>query len=174
MSRIISGRFGGLRLQSPKHDIRPTADQVKEYMFNVCRDFDESVVADLYSGTGALGLEALSRGAEEVHFVDNNARSCRLIEENLLKLGVEKGFHLHRMGSERFLRDQHKVFDRILADPPYAYALQEDFFLLCRQALKDGGVMIFEYRSNWNAGENLPFSCRKFKKFGETGVWIYE
>ena len=83
--RIIAGDYKGRRLNAPAdYKIRPTADKVKEALFSIIGDdIDEAVVCDLFSGTGNLGLEALSRGADKCYFVDNSAESIRLIKENI-------------------------------------------------------------------------------------------
>lgn len=126
--RIISGIAGGIRLTPPKNaDVRPTTDRVKESIFGVLGDLRGLRVLDLFAGSGALGLEALSRGAEEVIFVENNIRHIRLIEENLAAVKKAMG---GQFTQARVLRgDASRIttlpamidsrFDIILADPPY-------------------------------------------------------
>ncbi len=175
MTRIISGKFGGIRLVSPKHSIRPTADKVKEYIFNVCQNgLHGAVVADLFSGTGGLGLEAYSRGAETVDCVDSSFKSCRLIRENLEKLQSPDTVRIHEQKSETFIRNQSARYDFVFADPPYDYVLPDEFFQQVKSSLKEGGCFIFEYHSKWMIPEPFPMSIRKSRTFGETGVWIYE
>ena len=174
MIRIISGQFGGLRLHSPRHHLRPTTDRVKEYIFNVCRDFAQAHVADLFSGTGSLGFEAMSRGAVLVHSVDVGRKSCQLIRKNHDKLGNPGEFQLFQRKSEKFIHESTEKYDYIMADPPYDYSLDDIFFHDVKKALHEGGKFIFEYRSKWTGGDSFPLECIKEKKFGETGVWIYE
>ncbi|MDT8391813.1 MAG: 16S rRNA (guanine(966)-N(2))-methyltransferase RsmD [Lentisphaeria bacterium] len=126
--RIISGIAGGIRLAPPKNaDIRPTTDRVKESMFAILGDLRGLRVLDLFAGTGALGLEALSRGAGEVVFVENNIRHLRLIEKNLA--AVKKAMGDQFTQAQALRGDASRVaslpalagrrFDIILADPPY-------------------------------------------------------
>ena len=174
MTRIISGRFGGIRLDSPKHHLRPTTDRVKEYIFNVCRDFSDASVADLFSGTGGLGLESFSRGATLVHAVDDNYKSYMLIKKNLEKISSPEEFLLFQMKSENFLKKTKLKYDYIIADPPYDYILEDSFFKDVKLKLKNTGKFIFEYHKKWQGSADFPMVLIKEKYFGETGVWIYE
>lgn len=120
--RIISGRFKGRSLVSFKAShIRPTTDRVKESLFNKIQGLvDGARVLDLFSGTGSLGLEALSRGAAYVEFVDDAAASLNILKKNLKLLGVEKGFTLKKSDALRYLSSfAGEPFDLILIDPPF-------------------------------------------------------
>ncbi len=130
--RIISGIAGGLRLTAPRGQaIRPTTDRVKESLFATLGDIQDYCVVDLFAGSGALGLEALSRGAARVFFVEQDRRHARLVEENLGKVlkafgegalpetGVIQG---SASQVPRVLSRLSGRIDLILADPPYASA----------------------------------------------------
>ena len=119
--RIVGGELSGRRIEvPPNEDVRPTSDRAREAMFNMLFSlgFPQGCqVVDLYAGSGALGIEALSRGADAVSFVDNNPFACRTIRENLDSLGVEgrviQGDSLQQL--------QSLEVDLVLADPPYGF-----------------------------------------------------
>lgn len=129
--RIIAGRAGGTRLKAPAgRDIRPTSDRVKEAVFASLGDIQGLAVADLFSGSGALGLEALSRGATTVVFVERSERHIRCIRENLERVSKCIGGETLAHSDVRIVRGDVAVapsllageqgkFDLLLADPPY-------------------------------------------------------
>lgn len=131
--RIIAGKYKGHQLVSFKADhIRPTTDRVKETLFNKIQfELEDAYIADLFCGTGNLGLEALSRGARFVTFVEKNSRSLMITRQNIAKLRVESSdYKIINMEAIAFLKSyQGKVFDVILADPPFtekmAHAVME-------------------------------------------------
>jgi len=120
--RIIAGKFGGRKLKSfdEKH-IRPTTDRVKESIFNILAPVIEGArVLDLYSGTGNLSIEALSRGAASVDSIELNPRSIKIIHENLELLKIKEGIRVHRGDAVRFItKYEGEPFDVILIDPPF-------------------------------------------------------
>jgi 16S rRNA (guanine966-N2)-methyltransferase len=121
--RIVAGEFGGRRLAVPKdRRVRPTADRVREAWMSILADAVPGArVLDLYAGSGALGLEALSRGAARVEFVELNPPSLRALEANIAALGVADRSTVHRGDAirfaERLVRD---AYDLVVADPPYS------------------------------------------------------
>ncbi len=121
--RIISGRWKGHPLVSFKADhIRPTTDRVKESLFNILQgELEGAFVADLFCGTGSLGLEALSRGAQHVSFVDKNSKSIRITTENIQQLKVDKSeYSIRTMDVLKYLiAYQGDPFDLIFIDPPF-------------------------------------------------------
>jgi 16S rRNA (guanine966-N2)-methyltransferase len=123
MIRIIAGDFKGRRLKAPAgRTVRPTGDRVKEAWFSILQQsIPDARVLDLFAGSGALGLEALSRGAAQVDFVENHAASLAAIRENVAALQVEARVTIHRRDGVRFVeRLQPGSYDVALADPPYA------------------------------------------------------
>lgn len=121
--RIIAGRFRGRPLQAPPGEAtRPTADRVRETLFSMLASrlgsFEGLRVADLYAGSGALGLEALSRGAEHATFVENDTRARAAITANALNLGA--GEQARIIGGSALALPRSEPFDLIFADPPYA------------------------------------------------------
>lgn len=121
--RIIAGQFRGRKLQSPPGlETRPTADRVREALFSMLASrlgsFEGLKVADLFAGSGALGFEALSRGAERATFVESDSRASAAIRANAEKLGVAERVRL--LGGSALALPKHEPFDLVLADPPYA------------------------------------------------------
>ena len=121
--RIIGGEWGGRRLKVPHRAVRPTRDRLRQILFDilVARGVAGSVL-DLYAGSGALGLEALSRGAEHATFVESAAAAVGVLRDNVTSLGVSDRCRVFAQGVERTLPrllEAGEVFDLILADPPY-------------------------------------------------------
>ena len=123
MVRIVAGVAGGRRLAVPPHGTRPTSDRVREAVFNALqarRDLDGARVLDLYAGSGALGLEALSRGATHVRFVESDRRAAAVLRRNVETLGLP-GAQLTTGAVQAVLHgDPGAPYDVVLADPPYA------------------------------------------------------
>ena len=121
--RIIAGRFRGKRLASFRANIRPTTDRARETLFNIVRDqVPGSVWLDLFSGSGAVGIEALSRGARHVIFNDRFRESTALLRKNLARCRVEEGFEIHQKDSFTLLRNlRPPAVDFVFLDPPYKF-----------------------------------------------------
>jgi 16S rRNA (guanine(966)-N(2))-methyltransferase RsmD len=127
--RIIAGTARGLRLSAVPEGVRPTSDRVREAIFNsLGQFFDGGEVLDLYAGTGALGIEALSRGFVQATFVEKNARAAHTIRENLKRAGFAKEGEVLREDAveavDRLISSRRK-FHLIFADPPYRIAPRE-------------------------------------------------
>ena len=122
--RIISGELKGRWINVPKSNlIRPTTSRVKETLFNLLTNeisFNNIKVLDLYAGSGSLGIESLSRGAAEVHFVEKNFKIYKNLLENIKSLEVENCCSLFKVSAEKFSQSQiNSSYDLILADPPF-------------------------------------------------------
>jgi 16S rRNA (guanine966-N2)-methyltransferase len=114
----VAGEFRGRRLSAPRGlRTRPTADRVREALFSMLGDVSGARVLDLYAGSGALGIEALSRGAASVVFVERDPRAAAVIERNLASLGLEQ--QVVRQDAIRFLARARGMFDLVFCDPPY-------------------------------------------------------
>lgn len=127
--RIISGTAGGIPLEVPKTVTRPTQDRVRQALFSMIGEVVQgAAVLDLFSGTGAFGLECLSRGAASVMMVEGNRQACEVIKRNAAKTrltgGTVRQGDVFRTVSQ--LRDEGRVFDLIFADPPYAHKADDD------------------------------------------------
>jgi 16S rRNA (guanine966-N2)-methyltransferase len=120
--RIVAGQFGGRRLVVPKDTrVRPTADRVREAWMSILgEELNGARVLDLFAGSGALGLEALSRGAASATFVELNPPSLRALDQNIATLGTENAVTIYRGDAMRYAeRLTERAFDIVLADPPY-------------------------------------------------------
>jgi 16S rRNA (guanine966-N2)-methyltransferase len=141
--RIIAGDWGGRRIAAPK-GARPTADRVREALFSILGDrVPDAAVLDLFAGSGALGIEALSRGAARATFVDDDPRAIRTVESNLpeadrARLEVQK--------AATFLRDAREQYDLVFLDPPYRHGprLGRDLSESVAAVLAPGGLAISE------------------------------
>jgi 16S rRNA (guanine966-N2)-methyltransferase len=121
--RVVAGEFKGRRLQAPRgRRTRPTADRVREALFSLLGDVSGAGALDLYAGSGALGIEALSRGAATVTFVERDVRAAAIIERNLEAVGAEA--EVRRQDVLRFLASTPGAFDLVFVDPPYDAAVR--------------------------------------------------
>jgi 16S rRNA (guanine966-N2)-methyltransferase len=158
--RVIAGSLKGRRLKSPTWDgLRPTSDRLRETLFNViARRVAGARVLDLYAGTGAVGIEAISRGAAEVVFVERDRRAQRLIVENLSHCGVTSGCAIIRDSVAHALdelRRDARPFDIVLLDPPYD--VQPDAALATIDAptlVAPGGIVVIEHATRQRAPEH--------------------
>ena len=145
--RVISGSVGGRRLREPSgFDIRPTSDMVKESVFNIVQfDIEGRRVLDLFAGTGQLGIEALSRGAKRVVFVDKNPAAVKLIRENLRLCGFSDSASVFASDAFSYMRGR-ETFDLIFIDPPYDSSLAEKMLnaIIEFDKLNPNGIIICE------------------------------
>lgn len=153
--RVISGKCRGTLLVSPDGTgTRPTLDRIKETLFNIIAfDIPECRFLDLFSGSGAIGIEALSRGAELVSFVEKDKQALAVLYQNLDKTRLKNQAHIY--GCDVFealiaLKNTSRPFDIIFLDPPYAMAGIEDVLqlILSNELLKDEGYIILERSTN--------------------------
>jgi 16S rRNA (guanine966-N2)-methyltransferase len=150
--RIISGELGGRDLGTVPHGVRPTSDRVRESLFSALGNLDALRVLDLFAGTGALGLEALSRGASEVVFVERSRRIARELAGRLDRLGLGDCDALEilvmdaQKGIRRLQSDPERRFDLVFLDPPYEQGEREPTLQLLFSAgiLADGARVVVE------------------------------
>jgi 16S rRNA (guanine(966)-N(2))-methyltransferase RsmD len=146
--RVIAGTLKGRRLKVPTGDgLRPTSDKLRETLFNiVAARVGDAHVLDGYAGTGAVGIEALSRGARHVSFIESNPRAVALIEANLALCGVERGYTIHRGDVASVLRrlPAGASFDLILLDPPYDADTVMQALEAAAAALRPDGLIVLE------------------------------
>ena len=173
--RVISGKYKGKKLEGFNIEgTRPTMDRVKESLFgSIQNSIKNSVVLDLFAGSGSLGIEALSNGASSCYFVDNSKEILKVLEKNLR--GVEN-FHILKIDylkSLEYLKDNNIKFDLIFIDPPYKLNLVNNSIkkILEYDLLKKDGIIVCEY-------ENEIIVCNldllKEKKYGTTYLKIYK
>jgi len=179
--RVISGLYRGRVLKSPPDNrTRPTSDRLRETLFNVLtpRIDDETRFLDLCAGTGAIGIEAISRGAAFVTFVDRSKKACALIEENLDNLAVpESQTNVLNLDAENFTGREHADgWDIIFFDPPYEF----DYSVVMHDIgsdglLREGGLLVVEHHTKKPVPETVG-NLRRWRvlKQGETTLSFYE
>jgi 16S rRNA (guanine966-N2)-methyltransferase len=175
--RIIAGERKGHTIYAPRGlDTRPTSDRVRENVFNIVAGWVEDArVLDLYAGSGAMGLEALSRGAAAVVFVESDANAARTIERNLDKLRLTGATVLRAAATAALTQEvaAGRKYDLVLADPPYAMT---DYDALARyfpRVLADDGLLVLE--SSARTEPALPsLQVRTTRKYGSTRVTVFE
>lgn len=183
--RITGGSARGRKLTSPRSDrIRPTCDRVREALFNIVgQRIVGSRVLDLFAGTGAIGVEALSRGAASVLFVDQSPAAGRLIETNLraclvqpraafLALDLATVPHLHALQAAVAAGR----FDLAIMDPPYQKNLAQRVLAMVEEAdiLAEGGLMVVEEHRSVALPEAVAsLALIDHRRYGETGLWFY-
>jgi len=143
--RIIGGQWRGRRFEAPDSRVRATPDAVRETLFNWLQDDIQGArCLDLYAGSGALGLEALSRGAASVDFVDADVRACRLLKRHLDELGSRQ--NVYHMDARRFVRQIGGRWDVIFLDPPFRLGMLNEIvgLLAEHECLSDGSRIYIE------------------------------
>ena len=175
--RVISGSARGKKLiTSDDLKIRPTLDRVKESVFNmIAFDLPDSCVLDLFSGSGALGIEALSRGAKLCHFVDKAAESLKITTKNLEATHLSASAVVVNCDSLDFISSTDKKFDIIFIDPPYESDLYEKSLSAIKEAkiLNDDGFIVLEYDIEISPEfDTCGFEIIKDKKYGRVKILI--
>lgn len=148
--RIVAGHFGGRQLLRPKDDrVRPTADRVREAWMSIIQsELADARVLDLFSGSGALGLEALSRGAASAEFVDIGAASIKALSANIENLGLKGQTRIHKGDAMRFVEKlESGAYDIIFADPPYDLGYATRLVALFRQR-RFARILSVEHRAD--------------------------
>ena len=177
--RVIAGRAKGHRLAGPpSRATRPTSDLVRGAIFSALEAMGAELtrVLDLYAGSGALGIEALSRGGRWCDFVEKNGRACASIRENLAKTGFNEQARVHCAPVERAASRLEGPYTLVLADPPYAQAATEALERLAETGLVEAGttVLVLEHSSREDAPERLGgLSQVKTLRHGDSAVSIY-
>ena len=145
--RIIAGSRKGARIFAPKGlDTRPTGDRVREAAFNLIGPVEGASVLDLFAGSGAMGLEALSRGAATAVFVESDREACRTIDRNLAKLGLRGATVLCRDAFQALAVDT-RTYDLVLCDPPYGFTDHARLGPYLARALAGDGLLVYETRA---------------------------
>jgi 16S rRNA (guanine966-N2)-methyltransferase len=175
--RIIAGEKRGAKIFAPKgHDTRPTADRVREAAFNLIGPVDGATVLDLYAGSGAYGLEALSRGAEAAVFAESDPAACAAIRRNLEKLDL--------IGATVLCRDAIQVlseeagtgrrYDLVLVDPPYRLFsdVQTGLAAYLPKVLAEDGLAVVETHAKEEP--QLPLAVRTSRRYGSARLTLFE
>ena len=180
MTRIIAGIYGGRRLQAPPGDgTRPTTDRVREALFSSLQSefgsLDGLRFLDLFAGSGAIGLEAASRGAAHVDLVESDRRAAQIIAGNIAELNCTVG-QVKSLPVERFVQGTPIApYDVVFLDPPYAYehtSLEQLLQRISRPAwLAEDGVVVVERSRRDAFAWPEPLTGLRDKKYGETILW---
>ncbi|MBN1300802.1 MAG: 16S rRNA (guanine(966)-N(2))-methyltransferase RsmD [Melioribacteraceae bacterium] len=177
--RIIAGKYRGIPVKFPKSDlVRPTTDRNKESIFNILNnriDFEGIRVLDIYAGSGSLGLEALSRGAAEVCFVEQNFKVSAVLKENIDKVKAQKECKVIISDAVKFTASLSTVnYDLILADPPF---FKNDIHLVYKNILNnnflnEGGIFLIERSIQTREKDVEIFAMEPERRLGDSVIYI--
>jgi len=168
--RIIAGSHRGRRIAAPKGRLtRPTSDRVRENAFNLIGPVDGASVLDLFAGSGALGLEALSRGAASCTFVEHDRDACRTINANLDALGL----HATVLCQDAFraVAQERRRYDLVLCDPPYGLDTAAIRFA---DLLADDGLVVYESSGRLEPPELEGLTVRTSRRYGSARLTLFE
>jgi 16S rRNA (guanine966-N2)-methyltransferase len=184
--RVIAGKFKSRAVKPPKNmHVRPTSDKVKGALFNMLEPLEGCSVVDFYAGTGNLGIEAISRGAREVVFVEKEPESLKLVNENLQSFGInprDPKENIRVIPAEvarafYLLRQEGKKFDILLADPPYETGVLKrlQHLLMEYPILKEGGIFAVEHGlKDTELLAEFPYPLIRQKKYGDTFLSLFK
>ncbi|GIV30780.1 MAG: methyltransferase [Saprospiraceae bacterium] len=177
--RIISGRFKGRRFHPPadKWPTRPTTDFAREALFNILENsfqFENMSVLDLFGGTGSHSYEFISRGCEDVTYVDKFGPCVRFVQQTAKTLGIEEALHIVRSDVFQFIAQCNRQFDYIFAGPPYALPSLESLpdLIFEKNLLKPGGWFVLEHNANHNFERHPRFF--QVRTYGGTHFSFFE
>jgi 16S rRNA (guanine966-N2)-methyltransferase len=172
--RIIAGSKRGAKIAAPKGlATRPSGDRVREAAFNLIGPVDGATVLDLYAGSGAMGLEALSRGAASATFVESDRAACRAIQQNLEKLRLT-GARVVCADAVWTVRQDRRTYDLVLVDPPYEEweELQAALASQLPRMLAPDGLLVVETSSR--VEPDLPLALRTSRRYGSARLSLFE
>lgn len=172
--KIITGFLKGKQIKDYNIEgTRPTMDRVKESIFSTIQDYiEDSICLDLFSGTGNLGIEAISEGAKVCYFVDNNKNAINVINKNIKQFNIEEKSNVNFIDYKKFLKTIDNKFDIIFLDPPYKMKVIDKILNIVneRNLLNENGIIVYEYDGDFIKVDN--FNIIKEKKYGEKKVTI--
>jgi 16S rRNA (guanine(966)-N(2))-methyltransferase RsmD len=176
--RVIAGALGGRRLKAPRGRVtRPTSDRVREGLFAMLGDMRQASVLDLFAGTGALGIEALSRGASTAVFVEQDASAVRALTDNLRALRIEATETDVRrrdvLAALRSARRSEETYDLVFIDPPYGQALDwgPELTMVLPSLLRPAARVVVE--SDRRAPLDLDMEVEQERRYGDTSIRIH-
>ena len=183
--RIISGKFRGLKLHSPTNiEIRPTSDRLRESLFSIINSnkYDINIidanVIDICTGTGALGIEALSRGAKNLYLIDNEQNSLDIVKTNLSKIksyDIESSVYIRKADAKKPFKNINLIFNIVLIDPPYnSSIIQQCLPLLKEYNLIDNNSLIFAETSKQETISVENFKVLDTKFYGKSKLTIMQ
>ena len=172
--RVVAGEYGSRRLKAPPgSDTRPTADHVREALFSILGSVEGMTVVDLYAGSGALGIEALSRGASEAVFVDSSRTAVAVIDENLTRLGADNGEIVQRDVLDWLRATEERAFDLVFCDPPYdaAARIAQPLTELLPRVMAPQALIVTESSKRNPLVLDLPLADER--TYGDTRIAIH-
>ncbi len=175
--RVITGTARGAKLTAPEgYETRPTTEKVKEALFSAIQfDIEGRRVLDLFAGSGQLGIEALSRGAESAVFIDNGNNAVEIIKRNLKSAKLEQKATVFKTDYTMFLQSTDLTFDIVFLDPPYKANQMINAINTVNNRLSDYGMIICEHSTNEKLPEEIQnLSIFKTYKYGKTGITVYK
>lgn len=176
--RIVAGSLGSRKIKSLKtNQSRPTSEKIRSAIFDhLGSSFSEGSFLDLFSGTGAMSFEAISRGFDFAVLVEKDRKAFGIIKENIKDLNLEDSTKVLNMDAKRFLKTNHEKFDLIFMDPPYNYDEIEQLLVEIDklEILREKGYCIVETDKNVNLADNLSTLHKyQLKKYGNTLIHYY-
>jgi 16S rRNA (guanine966-N2)-methyltransferase len=174
--RVVAGKYRSRPIKAPAgRNTRPTLDQVKESMFNIIgMKVINAVVLDLFSGSGALGIEALSRGAKKVYFNDLSISAIATIKDNLKSLGVDEDYEVTKLTYKERLKSMESQVDILILDPPYKDKIYEEIitYMLEHNLLSDKAVIMIESELICEVEPPLNYQKREYKYGNKKLVYL--
>lgn len=174
--RVITGSARGKKLITLEgNDVRPTTEMVKEAIFSSIQfELENSVVLDLFAGSGQLGIESLSRGANKAVFVDNSKKSIETIKKNLEITDLTEQSEIYNMNSIDFLKITNQKFDFIFLDPPYKKEILNEILPILANKINCDGKIICEHERNLTLPDKIDeLRLKKTYKYGKIKVSLY-
>lgn len=174
--RVITGQARGRKLKTVEGlDVRPTADKVKQAIFSsIAFEVEGANVVDLFCGSGQMGIEALSRGAQFCIFVDSSRKSHEVTKENLTTTGLMKNSRIVLTDCISFLKSTKEKFDIVFMDPPYLKGYLQEILPLVIDKMRESGVIFAEHDRNDTLPEVIgEFELKKQYNYGRISVSAY-
>lgn len=174
--RVITGTARGMQLSTLEgSDVRPTTDKVKESLFNIIQwDIEGRRVLDLFAGSGQLGIEALSRGAEHATFVDRSPKAAAVVEKNLAHTKLAPLATVRREEAKSFLLQTRETFDIAFLDPPYGKGIIEEVLPVLVGHMSDHGIIVCETSREETLPETVgTFFAAKTYRYGKIQLTLY-
>ncbi len=177
--RVITGEFKGRKIRTVDDlSVRPATDRVRQTLFNMLENrllLQGSTVLDLFAGSGSLGIEALSRGADRTVFVESGRAAVRVLRENLHTLGCQESGEIIEMDALEFLRTESGTFDLVFADPPYSFpdTARLPELVFGGGFLTPGGYLVVEHTRDLTFESGPTWSAGPVKRFGRTLVTFF-
>ena len=170
--RVVSGKYKNRILKSfPGQLVRPTSGIVRKSIFEILQPLTNKTILDLFSGIGGVGIEALSRGAYQVTFVEKNKKVSKILSDNLNAVCADDNYNIIIKDAYIFLESHTKKYDIIFADPPYGLIGFNDLKFMVSDLLNYGGIFCMETRGRDNKDK---YKDVKIKNYGKTQIIIWE